>query len=297
VLSRSIGDREEEASMLQRLATVATWQADFDGARRLFSEAADALQAIGNLRGISHTLANQFVLAMRLGLLAEAEQLGLRVLDLVQRTGERRPLAVTKVNMSLNRLLQGDGATAKRLALEALEIARDIKFPLFVGAALSNLGNAERVTGDMDAGLKHLEEGLALRKPLLAPTDLLDDYCDLAVGYLQAGRLDDAIAAVRTLLEIAADSTTGAFWPHYCYWAAALVQRASRDESSQASLDRATTVMDGFAGTIADPATRAAFMALPLNREIVAASQRDEWPPYAPGSVARYTPVRRQKKK
>ncbi|HKW44410.1 MAG TPA: AAA family ATPase, partial [Candidatus Eremiobacteraceae bacterium] len=181
-LARTIGDREEEAEMLQRVATVATFLADFDGARRTFADAAEALEAIGNVRGLSHALANEFVLSMRLGLLGDAARLGARVLALIERTDERRPLAVTKVNMSLLSLLAGDAGQAKRLALEALEIARAIKFPLFEGAALSNLGNAERALGDLRLGVRHLEEGLELRKGLLEATDILDDQCDLAIA-------------------------------------------------------------------------------------------------------------------
>lgn len=297
-LSRSIGDREEEANALQRLATIATFQSDFEAARALFPQAAEAMQSIGNARGTSHVLANHFVLAMRLGLLHEADQLGARVLEITERTGDRRPLAVTKVNMSLNRLLQGDTAGAVRLATEALQIAREVKFPLFEGAALANLGNAERMSGEVNAGVRHLEQGLALRQALLEPTDLLDDYCDLAVCYVQAGELDKARATADTLLKIAGKSTDGAFWPHYCYWAAAIVAHTTGDQAqANLHLQNALTTMRNFANRVADGQTRAAFFALPLNREIVAAGDRGEWPAYARGAPVRYTQVRRRKKR
>lgn len=297
-LSRTIGDREEEATALQRLATVKTWQGDFDGARRAFADCAEVLQAIGNLRALSHAIANQMVLAMRLGLLDEAEYLGDRVFTLTERTGERRPLIVTQVNMSLTKLLRGDVVSAKRLALEALDGAREIKFPLFEGAALSNLGNAERAGGDVDVALGHLLEGLRLRETLLEPTDILDDRSDLALAYLQAAKLKEAVAASGLLLTTANVSTAGAFWPHYCYWAAAQVSRASGAAAEARDLlDRAVALKDGFAAKIADAQTRAAFLALPLNLEVAAAAERDEWPAYAGGSAVGYTPVRRSPKR
>ncbi len=297
-LSRSIGDREEEAHALQRLATIATFQSDFEAARGLFAQAAEAMQSIGNLRGTSHVVANHFVLALRLGLLQEADQLGARVLEITERTGDRRPLAVTKVNMSLNRLLQGDTDGAVRLATEALQIAREVKFPLFEGAALANLGNAERMSGQVNAGVRHLEQGLALRQAVLEPTDLLDDYCDLAVCYVQTGDLVKARATADTLLKIAGKSADGAFWPHYCYWAAAIVCQANADKAqAKLHLQNAVTTMQNFANRVADAKTRAAFFALPLNREIVAAGDRGEWPAYAHGAPVRYTQVRRRKKR
>jgi predicted ATPase/DNA-binding SARP family transcriptional activator len=295
LLSRSIGDHEEEASTLQRLATVASWQRDFDTSRRLFSEAADAMGAIGDRRGISHALSNQVVLAMRLGLLDEAEALSKQVLEIGERTGERRPVAVTNVNMSFTRLLRGDHEAAKAYAREGLRIAREIKFPLFEGAALSNLGNAERVGGDIRAAIRHIKEGIALRTSILAPGDLLDDYCDLAVAHLQGGDRPAARAVADTILQIAGDSAEGAFWPHYCFWVSALVRRACGDATeSKALLGRAVAAMDAFSSSISDEKTMAAFLALPLNRDVTAAARRDEWPSYAHGAADRYTPPKRR---
>ena len=297
-LARTIGDREEEADALQRTATVALWQSDFDRSRRAFAEAAAALEAIGNTRGLSHALANEFVLSMRLGLLADAARLGERVLGLVERTNEPRPLAVTKVNMSLLGLLMGDPARAKSLALEALAIAREIKFPLFEGAALSNLGNAERAGGDIKEGLRHLLEGLALRERLLDPTDVLDDRCDLAMTYLQAGDIPKAAAAADELIQTAETSTAGAFWPHYCWWTAAVVRRAAGDEAgAQAMLERAVSTMDEFADRIADPVTRASFLALPLCVEVAGAAEGGRWPAYAGGAVVRYSAPKKRPRK
>lgn len=289
-LARAIGDREEEADALQRSATVALWRSDFDLSRRTFAEAAAALEAIANTRGLSHALANEFVLSMRLGLLSDAARLGERVLKLTERTHERRPLVVTKVNMSLLALLMGDHARAKDLALEALGMAREIQFPLFEGAALSNLGNAERAGGDIKEGLRHLEEGLALRERLLDPTDVLDDRCDLAMAYLQAGDVARAAAAAAELVKTAESSTAGAFWPHYCWWTAALVRHAVGDAAGAAAmLERAVRTMDEFAGRIADPVTRASFLSLPLSLDVTAAATSGRWPAHAGGAAMRYS--------
>lgn len=288
-LAHALGDREEEAAMLQRQAVAATWQGDFDLARRSFADAAAAFEVIGHIRGMSHAQANQAVLALRLGLLDEAESLGDRALMAVERTGDRRPLVVTLVNLSLVRTLRGDAAGAKRVALKALKVARDVGFPLFEGAALANLGNAERALGNFALGLKHIKEGLRIRQALLSPTDVLDDYCDLALGHLQAGQLALALSATAKLLKIAQKSTEGAFWPHVCFWTAALVQHAAGKGSvADGLLRRAVTEMRAFAARVADPHTRAAFLALPACREVETAAERDEWPKHAGGAPAMY---------
>ena len=289
-LARSIGDREEEVNALQRLATARTWQRDFVGARQAFAEAAETLSAIGHMRGLSHVLANELVLALRLGLLDEGERLGARVLAIVEKTAELRPQVVTKVNLSLVRLLRGDSEGARRLAHEALDVAREIKIPLFEGAALANLGNAERAAGNFEDGLAHILEGLRLREAVLDPSDLLDDRCDLAVVHLQRGDIPRAVEVTDGLSAIADRSTDGAFWPQYCFWAAAQVRRAAGDDvRASALLAKAVVVRDGFGSSIADVATRQAFFALPLNEEIAAAAERGEWPAYAGGAAVRYT--------
>ena len=288
-LARALGDREEEAAMLQRQAVTATWQRDFDLARRRFAAAAEVFDAIGHLRGMSHAQANQAVLAMRLGLLDEAQSLGDRALIVAERTGDRRPLVVTLVNLSLVHILRGDPAGARRLAVQALEIARAIGFPSFEGGALANLGNAERALGNFDAGLAHIREGLRIREGLLPPTDVLDDYCDLALGYLQARQLPRALSTTAKLLKVAEESTEGAFWPHVCFWTAALVHRAAgKTASSSALLQRAAAEMQAFAAGIADPHTRSAFLALPACREVTGAFEQDRWPEYVPGAQALY---------
>jgi tetratricopeptide (TPR) repeat protein len=297
-LARALGDREEEAAMLQRQAVTATWQRDFDVARRRFAAAAEAFDAIGHLRGMSHAQANQAVLALRLGLLDEAHSLGDRALAVAERTGDRRPLVVTFVNLSLVRILRDDPAGARRLALQGLEVARAVGFPLFEGAALANLGNAERALGNFDVGLKHIKEGLRIREGLLSPTDVLDDYCDLALGYLQARQLARALSATGTLLKVAEESTEGAFWPHVCFWTAALVHRAAGKKASSGSLlRRAMAEMRAFADGIADPQTRLAFLDLPACREITGAVERDQWPGYAGGAPVLYDAGKARKAK
>ena len=191
---------------------MATWQGDFDLARRSFAHAAAAFEVIGHIRGMSHAQANQAVLALRLGLLDQAESLGDRALMAVERTGDRRPLVVTLVNLSWCALCEAT-RRRNRVALKALKVARDVGFPLFEGAALANLGNAERALGNFALGLKHIKEGLRIRQALLSPTDVLDDDCDLTLGHLQAGQLALALSATAKLLKIAQKSTEGLLAP------------------------------------------------------------------------------------
>ena len=54
------------------------------------------------------------------------------------------------------------------------------------GAALANLGNAERSLGELEAAIEHMGAGIALRRPIQDPRDFVDDLADLALTYAAA---------------------------------------------------------------------------------------------------------------
>ena len=116
------------------------------------------------------------------------------------------------------------------------------------------------------------------------------------MAYLQAGDLARAVATADELLRVAELSAAGAYWPHYCWWAGALVRRAAGDEAGAAALlERAISEMSVFGNRIADPQTRAAFLSLPLCVEALAAAERGEWPAYAGGAGASYSRAKKRK--
>jgi DNA-binding SARP family transcriptional activator/energy-coupling factor transporter ATP-binding protein EcfA2 len=270
-LNLATGDREAEAASRGRLAVTAVRLDDFATALREFERTLEAYGSMGHKRGLAITYTNRTTLLMRMGLFEEA-------LDSIERSNayfesvhEQRTIVANLANASFVKLHLGDAAGAKALAQSALGEAREIGFPVFEAGVLANLGNAERALGEWEAAIAHMEAGLALRRPIQEARDFADDLADLTFAYVDAGRHAEALRTARELAELGESSFEGAFWPHYGWWAIAAGLRAGGEiEAAARAASRARTMLREFAARIDDAAVRSAFLALAINREILA---------------------------
>ncbi len=267
-----LNDREGEAASRGRLAVTAAWLGDYTLALREFDLALEIYEALGHKRGLAATHTNRTVLLMRIGLFADALRSIERSNELFEKVREKRTIVANRVNASFVSLHLGDGAAAKELAASALEIAREMAYPVFEAAALANLGNAERALGELPAAIGHMEAGMAIRRPLQEPRDFVDDLADLTLAYVEAGRTADALAGAREIDAIGAAPLDGAFWPHYAWWAAAQgFAAAGASAQARDAAARARRELERFAKRIADEHVRDNFLALPINQTIAAA--------------------------
>jgi predicted ATPase/DNA-binding SARP family transcriptional activator len=268
-LHLATGDREGEAWSLGRLAVNAAWLGDFTTALRDFERALEAFEALGNKRGLALTHTNRTSLLLRLGQFDEALVSIEHSNALYEVAHEQRTVVANCVNASFAKLHAGDAAGAKALAQRALSAAREIAFPVFEAAALANLGNAERVLGNVDEAIALMESGVAMRRPIQEPRDFADDLADLTLSYASAGRNREALAIAEELSEIGRVSFDGALWPHYIWWAIAQGLAAGGEpDRAAAAAQRAQNELETFAARIEDERTRAAFMALPVSAGI-----------------------------
>jgi len=211
---------------------------------------------------------------MRTGMFAEALVSIERSNKLFETVQERRTFAVNQVNASFVNLQLGNASEAKAFATSAVEITREMAYPVFEAAALANLGNAELALGEVDAAIEHMEAGLAIRRSLQEPRDFVDDLSDLTLAYVATGRSDKALATARELLSIGAASFDGAFWPQYAWWAASQGLAAGGDASgAREAAARARRELHAFAERIADEQTRKAFLLVPINATIARSSE------------------------
>ena len=265
----AINDREGEAFSRGRIAASAACLGDYTTAMREFDLAAQAYESIGNKRGLALAHTNRTVALMRLGQLTEALRSIERSNAMSDVVHEKRTLVANQVNESFINVQLGNAQAAKSLAKAALKNARELGYPVFEAAALSNLGNAERVLGEVAAGIEHMEAGLALRRPIQESRDYVDDLADLTLAYVAAGRTGDALATARELQGLGGDGFSGGTWPHYVWWAAAAgFEAAGKSAEAGGAAERARNELARFAASIEDAAARASMLALPINRRI-----------------------------
>ena len=89
-----------------------------------------------------------------------------------------------------------DPDSARALEEEALRIATEQGFPLWIGGALCGLGNAIAELGSFDEGMEQVREGLALYRATGGQTNTAFVLGGVATVCLANGRFDEAEQAV-----------------------------------------------------------------------------------------------------
>jgi tetratricopeptide (TPR) repeat protein len=275
---RSIGDREGEADAFTRAGSAAVRLLRFDDARAYDSAARAIYEAIGKRQGTAVLLINASNVAARLGDLTRACELLEDARKHFEALQDARGKVLCNVNISALRVWNRD-AGAKAAAVTAVEQARELGLPVLEAAALANLGAAERSVGEASACIDHITEALAIRRDLSRPADSLNDIADLTLAYVDVGDIAAAQRCADELLAAAQSSTAGAFWPQYCFWAAARAYRAAgKKKRALELLRRARAVVDEVAAAISDLRDRDVYIKSEINREIMDASERQIWP-------------------
>jgi tetratricopeptide (TPR) repeat protein len=278
-LYRTIGDREGEADAISRQATAAARLSMLAEARRCFEEAAVIYAAIGKRHGVAGVLVNRGIHSVRNGMLDEAERSLRASLDEFCTLKDLRGQAASAINLSYVRLFRGDPADAKVHASAALAYSRAANHAMYEAAALGNLGAAERDLGEFDAAIKHMKQGLAIRRRLNRPGDYDDDIAHLIAAYLASGD----VGAVRDLSEelagSLATSSPAIFLPQFAHWVAARAFRELGDEKRmRLMLDRGHAIVRDQVSSIEGAAEKASYLSLLVNQDIEAAFAKNFWP-------------------
>ena len=95
-----------------------------------------------------------------------------------------------------------DPDSARPLEEEALRIATEQGFPLWIGGALCGLGNAIAELGSFEEGMERVREGLALYRATGGQTNTAFVLGGVATACLANGRFDEAEQAVDEALEL-----------------------------------------------------------------------------------------------
>jgi len=274
-LCQAIGDRVGEADAHARLGSAAARAFQVVEARQHYALAEDLYGLLGDRKGRAATVVNAAMLLANLGHYAEAMTQDRRAATLFQSLDDVRGQAVSAINLAWHAILQGDYSTARDSATRGLELARAMNSSVYEAYALSNLGAAERELGELPAAIAHMQAGLRLRQTLGQTVEYATDLCDLTIAYLRAGDIRAARQTADEMLGLLAAGPEQMTYPQYLLWAAAQVYRAGGETQRAAELlAQAHAALRHKAGAIPDPESRATFLQMPFNRELLAAYQR-----------------------
>jgi len=210
---RVIGESsEDEASQLFGL-TAAGIQAFFTGR---FAESVDLVERAYALYeparhrqlAVTYSLgtagvarANAAFCLWALGYPDRAAQLARQVIEAARR--DRHPFTLAGVLTMASMVFQVRGdALLFDLGTEALEIATQQSFPLWVGGGLVSLGRGITARGEPEAGIARSQEGLERFRATGAQLDTSFVLGGLTEMLLAQGRLEEAEAAIHEALDI-----------------------------------------------------------------------------------------------
>lgn len=128
---------------------------------------------------------------------------------------------ISLLNVGMVEVYQSHPAQAREAAERAVELARRMESQPMVAGALANLGAAERDLGETRLAIEHVQEGLALRRSLGQRAETANDVSDLAIAYLDDGRVAEARAACAEMLRLLEEAPSSVMHPQYVLRSAA----------------------------------------------------------------------------
>jgi ATP/maltotriose-dependent transcriptional regulator MalT len=125
---------------------------------------------------------------------------GLALLPKEEPSGARAKLLA---QLARRRLVQSRFGEAADCAREAIEVARAVGEPEAEAIALNALGTALGDSGEVDAGVAHLRESLAIAREHSLEAEVSGAWINMADVFTVSGRLEEALEAARAGLDAA----------------------------------------------------------------------------------------------
>jgi len=192
-LFREIGDREFVAWSMYTLAYLDELQGEYESAARLIEESMAMHQALGNTRGVAHSLLTKARIHLHSqGDLALANVCLNKSLPLVKELDDQEGIATSHVLRGQLALQQGDTIQARSLLEESLLLYKKIGSPQGMIHALYHLARTVAAQGDDEAARAFYRESLGIAGELgmkewlaaclegLAEMDMAESKCDRA---------------------------------------------------------------------------------------------------------------------
>ena len=165
-LSRELGDKPGEASILGNLGIVSLEGGDFMSARNYLETALVMNRETGNRRLEGFNLRNLGLIAMMTGDLGVAREFCESALSIEKQIGNQQGMAVTLNNLGMIAQNTGDYTGAREYYEQALASAMELGHKLGVSVNLGILGNVASDIGDYAAARDYFDRALAINREL-----------------------------------------------------------------------------------------------------------------------------------
>jgi len=167
-----------------------------DRALDIHQEAMRLARESGDLLAQSSAMTVAYIIYSALGRTEEGLRAAEAAIDLARRAGAKRQEVLTTANLADFYLRREDHATALRLALQALPLAREVNDLSSESVALTNAGLAMIALGRHDEGRALVREALVKEESAGALSQMLAIQEELGHALEKAGLLNDAWQAL-----------------------------------------------------------------------------------------------------
>jgi tetratricopeptide (TPR) repeat protein len=166
VISREIGDKTGEGTMLNNISQIYWTQGDYTTALTYLEQSLRIQQEIGDKAGEGTTLNNISQIYDARGDYAAALAYLEQSLVISREIGEKKQEGATLNNISQIHKARGDSATALTYLEQSLRIQQEIGDKAGEGITLNNIGKTAYAKGDYTTALTYLEQSLVIRREI-----------------------------------------------------------------------------------------------------------------------------------
>ena len=271
----------------QARAHSALWNAEsylgrYDKAYRHADCAAELFERLGDRAGGARVLMDYSIALIRAWRLDEAKDRVLRAYSIFTEVEDASgQLSALSRLTSICHYLEDDQSTLA-FARRLLQLSRRVASPFMRSTALGNISFLELRFGDLDSALRHVSRSIALarRHYLRVLPQLLSAQTEML---LRLGDVELAEVSLSECLELLDAAIPVMMFCHDNFFTAARVYHALGNKQRAAHfLRRSRDALQKAVDALPDTETKAAFLGYYVNRQILAAFERDEWPPVGP---------------
>jgi tetratricopeptide (TPR) repeat protein len=271
LIAREIGDVGAEAQALTSFANASVALFELENAEEGYQRAAVLHERSENRLGSAVVSANRGALLGRVGDWERALSFTSAARAAFASLGDLPREMSTTFNEAQICLELNDAPRALELARRAQELAHVHGGAPLEAAALGLIGICQRRLGQMDEAISHLQQSVDRSSDLPNATERASILAELVLALLDAGRIDEALAAAKQLepLEPHREDWKELSHPQVIPWAVSRAYRAvGAMEAAESALDCARTVTRDRLEHIRNTRWRNCYEDWQLNRSI-----------------------------
>ncbi|HEX6865110.1 MAG TPA: tetratricopeptide repeat protein, partial [Thermoanaerobaculia bacterium] len=163
-ISRSAGNRNDEANALQNMASIYLRRGELQQALELFNAALELHRSLGNRNQEGQVLSYLGATALYLGDNDRAFDFYSQALQLSRELGSKYWEAVTLRDLGWTLDRRGEPKVALEYHAQAYEIGRQLEDRRIQGSALQGMGRAQISLGSPNEAIRQLEQAVALQR-------------------------------------------------------------------------------------------------------------------------------------